>query len=832
MKKSKLGEFFSNISLGSKIISLILITGIILCCLILIPNIRLIIIKSVENIVFHRELNHDKWMPFLLNSAILFIIIFIILFGIKVFVLINKETVWNQFYLIIVNNVKKTFDKICKIIVKFYYTNIFIFLFCGILGGFFFIRTFGVLVLDFTYTDWLMSGGDLSQHYTGWVLFRNSPWYFPLGLMDNIVHPFKESIIYTDSIPAFAIIFKLLSPFLPQNFQYFGLFGLIVYFLQGALGGLILKKLTKNTLYSIIASIFFILSTTMMQRIYGHTSLAGHFILLLCIYVCINNIIESKNEQHVRKYSLIINCLIWSGLYILAVNLHLYFVPMVFIFMIFYFLNFYLQNKMVKHIIISIGVSLVFLLMTMYILGAFYSNADKEGGGLGYFSSNLNTLFNPQGSSKFLKNLNQATDGQYEGFAYLGFGILLSIFFLIISSFNNINKYKLLLNNKNKQKILIVGFLCVLSFTIFAVSPVITWNSKILFQYTLGSLDNIWNIFRATGRFSWAVMYILFTVVFYSINKILNKKPAIFALLFLLLLQYYDLKEWMINKGNNYKASKQWNSRIVSPVWNDLSENFNHIFWLYDIPWNDMQKQWSILDRVGKNNLTINDSYLARKNNSVIEQNKQNERNGIIHGDAQTDTIYLFNSQPSSTMLDYLNLYKIDDYYIGLKEAPLYLDNYKLSILDLLSFYDFDLTNSEANNIPNVGVFGREQYGTQAAFCWIEPDVKIYLKQNHLNISSILNFDLAPTIFNIPTSQIIPSKIEFYINGILTHTESVSSGDRRVITIDTVDYPDIVQDSGYNLIEIKTNGVYNPSDAGDSSDARNLALQLFGIKQE
>jgi hypothetical protein len=169
-------------------------------------------------------------------------------------------------------------------------------------------------------------------------MFRNSPWYFPIGLMDNIVHPFKVSIIYTDSIPLFAVIFKLLSPVLPENFQYFGLFGIICYALQGGVGAILVRKIGGTTVHAILGSVFFILSTTMMWRMYAHTSLAAHFIILLTMLVCLK-----KPGANYKT-----DILAWSGLLCMAVSIHVYFVPMVMFFLFFYLLRNYLVSKNLK----------------------------------------------------------------------------------------------------------------------------------------------------------------------------------------------------------------------------------------------------------------------------------------------------------------------------------------------------------------------------------------------------------------------------------------------------------------------------------------------------
>lgn len=106
----------------------------------------------------------------------------------------------------------------------------------ALLGAAIFLRIYGWQVLVPTYTDWLTMGvADLSQHYLGWCFYRNSPWLLPIGMMNTLPYPFVASIIFSDSIPVMAVLFKLLSPVLPQSFQYFGIWGLLCFMLQAAL---------------------------------------------------------------------------------------------------------------------------------------------------------------------------------------------------------------------------------------------------------------------------------------------------------------------------------------------------------------------------------------------------------------------------------------------------------------------------------------------------------------------------------------------------------------------------------------------------------------------
>ena len=55
-----------------------------------------------------------------------------------------------------------------------------------IIGMILFVAVYGYRIIDVTYDDWLYVGGDLSQHYLGWMYYRKSPWKFPFGLIEGI----------------------------------------------------------------------------------------------------------------------------------------------------------------------------------------------------------------------------------------------------------------------------------------------------------------------------------------------------------------------------------------------------------------------------------------------------------------------------------------------------------------------------------------------------------------------------------------------------------------------------------------------------------------------
>ena len=98
------------------------------------------------------------------------------------------------------------------------------------LGSFFLVV--GPLALNPNNVAWLDGGFDPTQHYLGWVFFRHSPWSIPLGLNPHFGMDISSSIVYSDSIPILAILFKPFAALLPETFQYFGLWLLHFYYLH------------------------------------------------------------------------------------------------------------------------------------------------------------------------------------------------------------------------------------------------------------------------------------------------------------------------------------------------------------------------------------------------------------------------------------------------------------------------------------------------------------------------------------------------------------------------------------------------------------------------
>ena len=115
----------------------------------------------------------------------------------------------------------------------------------------------GFETLNLSNTQWLFSGDDRSAHQLGWHFFKNDIWRFPLGANPNFGTEIGNSIVYSDSIPFLALLFKSINFLLPEKFQYISLWFVICFFFQGILSFFLIFKITGKKKISIILSFFF-----------------------------------------------------------------------------------------------------------------------------------------------------------------------------------------------------------------------------------------------------------------------------------------------------------------------------------------------------------------------------------------------------------------------------------------------------------------------------------------------------------------------------------------------------------------------------------------------
>lgn len=524
----------------------------------------------------------------------------------------------------------------------------------GIYGIIAFIAIYGVKILNPTYDDWLFTGGDLTQHYIGWLFYRRSEWHIPFGLVDGLLGDISFSCMYTDSIPLLAVFFKILSPILPETFQYFGLWGLLCFVLNGSTSSLLIYKFNKNPIFCLLGSLIYILCPAILHRLYGHEALAGHFIIILAMILWVY-------QNHVWKKDWMntwMPAILWGALGIIAVYTHMYYLPMIYCFLLAAVIIDVFKYKKVFRPLSCFAFMTISALVALAAIGAFYGESSQAAYGLGLTSANLNTFWNGMEVGANGIFAGEAAKGscilsdvpynhwQFEGFAYLGLGVLLAVSVCIIICFAKIEKkdkdfFIAFQSTVVKYKWHLITFVTVFAISMFfAVSPTCTLNDKIVYTIEYPqSITEFLGIFRASGRFAWVADYLIFTAVLFIFSKINGKKTMIFALSVCLCLQFADLSELLKSK-NWFKEPKTYTSILQDPKWNELAAGAENIVILpYDVPANI---NYTLAKFAYDHNMTINHFSVARPPIDLIIQNYHENIERIAQGNGDPLTLYVF----------------------------------------------------------------------------------------------------------------------------------------------------------------------------------------------
>ena len=534
----------------------------------------------------------------------------------------------------------------------------------AVVGAFFFFCIYGFVVLDVTYDDWIRNAtGDFAQSYYGWKFYRASDWHWPIGLMDGVADPSLTPIMYIDSVPLFDVFFKILSPILPGTFQFFGIWGLCCFVLDGAIGARIVFQLTNNVIYSTFASVFFTLTTFSIQRLYTHTALAANWVILLGILLIITN-----NEGR----SIIKHVLLWCGLFFLAISVNMYYVPIIGILMVLEVIYLVFSQKCTVLGFSELCASMIGAVLAFYLYGGFYhiSGTSVNGGGLGRLGANLNALLNPMetglyltGWSKFIKSKPVAVLGQYEGYSYLGLGL---IALLSIAAVGVMAKgMRWIKNVWATAHVKIVYVFCAIALLMVAsFGTEVTLNGRTLFHIPYPDFFlKIYGIFRSTGRFMWGVWDILAILAFTVVYKTFSNKVAAILLIACLLLQVEDLSPMLQDRSQLYKHKQQTYTALIKPKNLDpLLTGKKHVLFMGDKQLK-FQLYYDVAEEAIPRSVTLNDFYYSRRDAIAIKKYKVQERKKMSSGIFDKDTLYVFDSfKEGLKFQDSLHLY----YFSGL----------------------------------------------------------------------------------------------------------------------------------------------------------------------
>ncbi len=541
-----------------------------------------------------------------------------------------------------------------------------IFLIGAILGAFVFLWIFGRAILMPSNTTWIFAHPDDStQHYLGWVFYRNTPWTFPIGMTDGLSSDGMVSCMYTDSLPLFAIFFKLISRFLPETFQYFGIWGIFCFALNGGFGALLLSRIKNNIIFTSLGSLFYSLFFPSITRITHHNSLGAIFLIMIALTLTIDHAREYKHG--------FTPVVLWTVTGILATLIHMYFIPMLYFVMMGYIILLVFKDKKIVRAICTFASTTVLSVLSLYCIGAFEGKSSYSDGGYGFYSSNINTFFNSGGHSKYLRQLN-TTPGQYEGYGYLGLGMLVCCFLGIIIIFSKLEKKEggVIKNAaayiKAHRVEFIAGAAVFIASFLWSLSTTVALNEKVIFSLSVPpAIVQKLSIFRATGRFIWLPCLIVMTTALWLVTK-LNKKSAVAALTICVWLQGMDMRNFREELHNVYAYLQVVPENVKPDEWEELSEGVNEIVFAPLDPEFRAYKQlyFEMANLAAQKNIKLSSFYLARSDNDSIARYADEQYKLLVAGQGREDVLYsFFKEEDIPKNLKNFKIYRTGEFIFG-----------------------------------------------------------------------------------------------------------------------------------------------------------------------
>ena len=391
---------------------------------------------------------------------------------------------------------------------------------------------FYILPANFNWAGYQVGQGDLAQHLSGWYAFIQEPWHFPLLNISLLNYPAGTTISLTDSIPLFALFFKVFRGILPAEFNYFGFFVLFLYFMQSFSALTLAYSVHKNHLLGTLAFVILALSSPIMSiRVGGEDSLACQSLILLALS---GYFFARSGQLRVKAWHWFFGILLATSLLI-----HPYFTPMIYVFYLISFLNLKKDSSASASKVLYCVIFMHGLLVLEYVIMGLGQVQLRHSFGLA--SMNLLSPFYG-GWLAHDQNL-VAYPAQQEGFAYLGLGLMAMLGLAIILNFQALNVL-----TKRYWALIGTG---ILFFVIATLSHVYIGHYRVMVYQT--PVFFLTGDFRTNGRFFWPTWYILMSLGILGLLRGQRTRIPLLILL-LILLQLFDVSGYLKSIKNSLRS--------------------------------------------------------------------------------------------------------------------------------------------------------------------------------------------------------------------------------------------------------------------------------------
>ncbi|WP_181336363.1 DUF6311 domain-containing protein [Hyphomicrobium methylovorum] len=479
-----------------------------------------------------------------------------------------------------------------------------------------------IQILNPTNISWL-GDGDWAANYLGWEFFRQSAWGWPLGSNPRYGLEISNSVVYSDSNPLLALVFKPISSLSSQPFQYFGLWIYACVILQAWFAWLLTGLATRSVFLRLLATSFFVFAPPFWFR-FGHVNLICHFLILAALYLALT---KNKNKP-----------ILWAILLGAAVSVHFYVASMLFVIWgadLWARLSSEARARPDRASILrEIASTLVLVGLVGWTVGYFTVGGDVGSGGFGYYRMNLLSPVDPNNWSYVLKDI-KGGPGDYEGFNYFGLGVIILALFAIPFI---IREWEFISGEIYKRRYL---FVVMFLLTCFAVSHNIAIGG---FEYHLWLPHRVvkaLSILRSSGRFFWPVYYLLLFGLIVFTLKANSARQAAILLSLALAVQIIDTHggRSKITGVLAAEVGPQLKTSLADSFWNKAGERYAKV---RRLPASNMSSSWRDISYFASvHNMSTDAVYLARWNEARMSALRARGPDAVRTGTYDSDTLYV-----------------------------------------------------------------------------------------------------------------------------------------------------------------------------------------------
>jgi hypothetical protein len=355
-----------------------------------------------------------------------------------------------------------------------------------------FVWTAGLRTLDPTNLGWVLQG-DWAQHVTGWLLYRNEPWRFPLGALHSAPYPVGTTIGFSDSNPIVSTILKVFSPWLPTDFHFIGLWLAACFAAQGVVGARITALFTTSRAQQALGGGLIAMSPVLVYRM-PHDTLCAHWLLLTLLYLGLR---PYPNPQARRRALAGATALVW-----LAAGIHPYLTLMCLALAVALCVCAWRARHLTAAGAVLWAAAAAAGAIAVFWIFGYFSNPSLGTSGFGEYSSDLLSFLDSEGHSRTLPALGLIHTKYGEGFGFLGLGGLLALAAAVAAFVRR--------RPAHCGRLWPIAAACVATM-LYAGAPVVrAGGHPVLTMHTVfAHLAGLTAVFRASGRFIWPMHYLL-----------------------------------------------------------------------------------------------------------------------------------------------------------------------------------------------------------------------------------------------------------------------------------------------------------------------------------